>query len=144
MDNVVHYNAVKHNNQTTQNDTVQQSTTLHNFHQKISRQHPCTRLNKALHYFLTRFSKVLEIYGKEYDVHWGEVTNTFTKVTSLLGAGEYEARDFYSQGFLFEKDNSWAQVTRTVARAWIEGKAWAGKGENRDEARNMLIKYLKV
>merc|ERR1719243_441321 len=43
----------------------------------------------------------LEIYGKEYDVHWGEVTNTFTK------------------------------VTRTVARAWIQGKAWAGKGENR-------------
>ena len=35
-------------------------------------------------------------------------------------------------------------MTRTVARAWIEGKAWAGKGENRDEARNMLIKYLKV
>ena len=24
--------------------------------------------------------QVLEIYGKEYDVHWGEVTNTFTKV----------------------------------------------------------------
>ena len=34
-------------------------------------------------------------------------------------------------------------MTRTVARAWIEGKAWAGKGENREEARNMLIKYLK-
>jgi len=57
--------------------------------------------------------EVLEIYGKEYDVHWGEVTNTFTK------------------------------VTRTVARAWIEGKAWAGKGRDRDEARTKLIKYLK-
>jgi len=58
--------------------------------------------------------EVLEIYGKEYDVHWGEVTNTFTK------------------------------KTRTVARAWIEGKAWAGKGESRDEARTMLIKFLKA
>jgi len=57
--------------------------------------------------------EVLEIYGKEYDVHWGEVTNTFTK------------------------------ATRIVARAWIQGKAWAGKGENRDEARSKLIKYLK-
>jgi len=57
--------------------------------------------------------EVLEIYGKEYDLHWGEVTNTFTK------------------------------VTRTVARAWIEGKAWAGKGSSRDEAREKLIKYLK-
>ena len=28
-------------------------------------------------------SQVLEIYGKEYDVHWGEVTNTFTKVKAL-------------------------------------------------------------
>ena len=31
-----------------------------------------------------------------------------------------------------------------MARAWIQGKAWAGKGENRDEARGKLIKYLKV
>jgi len=58
--------------------------------------------------------EVLEIYGKEYDVHWGSVTNTFT------------------------------QKTRTVARAWIEGKAWAGKGESRDEARTQLIKFLKA
>ena len=36
------------------------------------------------------------------------------------------------------------QATRIVARAWIQGKAWAGKGENRDEARSKLIKYLKV
>jgi len=57
--------------------------------------------------------EVLEIYGKEYDVHWGKVTNTFTK------------------------------VTRIVARSWIEGKAWAGKGSTRDEARSKLIKYLK-
>ncbi len=57
--------------------------------------------------------EVLEIYGKEYDVHWGQVTNTFTK------------------------------VTRIVARSWIEGKAWAGKGATRDEARSKLIKYLK-
>jgi len=57
--------------------------------------------------------EVLEIYGKEYDVHWGKVTNTFTK------------------------------VTRIVARSWIEGKAWAGKGDTRDEARSKLIKYLK-
>jgi len=57
--------------------------------------------------------EVLEIYGKEYDVHWGEVVNTFTK------------------------------VSRIVARAWIEGKAWAGKGETRDEARTKLIKFLK-
>jgi len=58
--------------------------------------------------------EVLEIYGKEYDVHWGDVTNTFT------------------------------QKTRIVARAWIEGKAWAGKGETRDEARSQLIKFLKA
>jgi len=57
--------------------------------------------------------EVLEIYGKEYDVYWGKVTNTFTK------------------------------VTRIVARSWIEGKAWAGKGATRDEARSKLIKYLK-
>jgi len=57
--------------------------------------------------------EVLEIYGKEYDVHWGTVTNTFT------------------------------QETRIVARAWIEGKAWTGKADNRDEARNKLIKSLK-
>ena len=57
--------------------------------------------------------EVLEIYGKEYDVHWGQVTNTFTR------------------------------VTRIVARSWIEGKAWAGKGATRDEARSKLIKYLK-
>jgi len=57
--------------------------------------------------------EVLEIYGKEYDVHWGDVTNTFTK------------------------------VTRIVARAWIEGKAWAGKGDTKEEARSKLIKYLK-
>lgn len=57
--------------------------------------------------------EVLEIYGKEYDVYWGKVTNTFTK------------------------------VTRIVARSWIEGKAWAGKGDTRDEARSKLIKYLK-
>lgn len=57
--------------------------------------------------------EVLEIYGKEYDVHWGSVTNTFTK------------------------------VTRIVARSWIEGKAWAGKGDTRDEARAKLIKFLK-
>jgi hypothetical protein len=31
-----------------------------------------------------------------------------------------------------------------VARSWIEGKAWAGKGETRDEARGKLIKFLKV
>ena len=37
-----------------------------------------------------------------------------------------------------------SQATRIVARAWIQGKAWAGKGENRDEARSKLIKYLKV
>ena len=37
-----------------------------------------------------------------------------------------------------------AQATRIVARAWIQGKAWAGKGESRDEARGKLIKYLKV
>jgi len=57
--------------------------------------------------------EVLEIYGKEYDVYWGEVTNTFTR------------------------------VTRIVARSWIEGKAWAGKGATKDEARSKLIKYLK-
>jgi len=57
--------------------------------------------------------EVLEIYGKEYDVHWGTVTNTYT------------------------------QVTRIVARSWIEGKGWAGKGATRDEARSKLIKYLK-
>lgn len=57
--------------------------------------------------------EVLEIYGKEYDVHWGTCTNSFTK------------------------------VTRIVARAWIEGKGWAGKGNTRDEARTNLIKYLK-
>lgn len=57
--------------------------------------------------------EVLEIYGKEYDVYWGNVTNTFTK------------------------------KTRIVARAWIKGKAWAGKGETRDEARTNLLKYLK-
>jgi len=57
--------------------------------------------------------EVLEIYGKEYDVYWGKVTNTFTK------------------------------VTRIVARSWIEGKAWAGKGSSKDEARSKLIKYLK-
>jgi len=57
--------------------------------------------------------EVLEIYGKEYDVRWGTVTNTFTK------------------------------KTRICARAWIEGKGWVGRGESRDEARNMLIKALK-
>lgn len=57
--------------------------------------------------------EVLEIYGKEYDVHWGTCTNSFTK------------------------------VSRIVARAWIEGKGWAGKGNTRDEARTNLIKYLK-
>jgi len=57
--------------------------------------------------------EVLEIYGKEYDVHWGKVTNTFTK------------------------------VTRIVARSWIEGKAWAGKGTTKEEARSKLIKFLK-
>jgi len=57
--------------------------------------------------------EVLEIYGKEYDVRWGTVTNTFTK------------------------------KTRICARAWIEGKGWVGRGETRDEARNMLIKALK-
>ena len=57
--------------------------------------------------------EVLEIHGKEYDVHWGTVTNTDTK------------------------------VTRIVARSWIEGKGWAGKGATRDEARSKLIKYLK-
>ena len=57
--------------------------------------------------------EVLEIYGKEYDVYWGKVTNTWTK------------------------------VTRIVARSWIEGKAWAGKGDSREEARTKLIKYLK-
>ena len=31
-----------------------------------------------------------------------------------------------------------------MARAWIEGKAWTGKADNRDEARNKLIKSLKV
>lgn len=57
--------------------------------------------------------EVLEIYGKEYDVYWGTVTNTYTN------------------------------VERIVARSWIEGKAWAGKGATRDEARSKLIKYLK-
>jgi len=57
--------------------------------------------------------EVLEIYGKEYDVRWGEVTNTFTK------------------------------KTRIAARAWIEGKGWVGKGDTRDDARNQLIKALK-
>jgi hypothetical protein len=36
------------------------------------------------------------------------------------------------------------KVSRIVARAWIEGKGWAGKGATRDEARSNLIKYLKV
>ena len=36
------------------------------------------------------------------------------------------------------------QKTRICARAWIEGKGWVGRGETRDEARNMLIKALKV
>ena len=27
---------------------------------------------------------MLEIYGKEYDVHWGTVTNTWTKVTRIV------------------------------------------------------------
>ena len=31
---------------------------------------------------------MLEIYGKEYDVHWGEVTNTFTKVKALVKCEE--------------------------------------------------------
>ncbi|XP_023341331.1 zinc finger protein 236 isoform X2 [Eurytemora carolleeae] len=57
--------------------------------------------------------EVIEIYGKEYDVHWGTVTNTFTK------------------------------KSRIVARVWIEGKAWAGKADSRDEARTKLIKSLK-
>jgi len=57
--------------------------------------------------------EVLEIYGKEYDVYWGHCTNTFTK------------------------------VTRIAARAWIEGKAWAGKGATKEEARSKLIKYLR-
>ena len=34
-------------------------------------------------------------------------------------------------------------MTRIVARSWIEGKAWAGKGSTKDEARSKLIKYLK-
>ena len=39
--------------------------------------------------------------------------------------------------------NTFTKVTRIVARSWIEGKAWAGKGATRDEARSKLIKYLK-
>ena len=57
--------------------------------------------------------EVVEIYGKEYDVHWGTVTNTSTK------------------------------VTRVVPGLWIEGKGWAGKGETHAEARSKLINYLK-
>ncbi len=36
------------------------------------------------------------------------------------------------------------QVSRIAAKAWIEGKGWVGKGNTRDEARNNLIKSLKV
>ena len=36
---------------------------------------------------------MLEIYGKEYDVHWGEVTNTFTKVKSLA---KYSKQDWFN------------------------------------------------
>ena len=39
--------------------------------------------------------------------------------------------------------NTFTRVTRIVARSWIEGKAWAGKGSTKDEARSKLIKYLK-
>merc|ERR1712227_760579 len=46
-------------------------------------------------------------------------------------------------GYWGNVTNTWTKVTRIVARSWIEGKAWAGKGATRDEARSKLIKYLK-
>lgn len=85
---------------------------------------------------------MLEIYGKEYDVHWGEVTNTFTKVRSLAKCSENRMVQYPWDWSITSHHNT--QATRIVARAWIQGKAWAGKGENRDEARSKLIKYLKV
>ena len=38
--------------------------------------------------------EVLEIYGKEYDVHWGTVTNTYTNVERIVARSWIEVGNF--------------------------------------------------
>ena len=96
-------------------------------------------------------------------MHWGEVVNTFTKVSRIVARAWIEGKVLLPRGSTSSSSSSFSlsfspssssslspssfspsSSSSSSSVSTSPPQAWAGKGETRDEARTKLIKFLKV